>query len=104
CAVCSSYTPLPPLLFSFHLHVHPPAPPSFPTRRSSDLNRPEPSGTARRRLDPSTSPASLECQWLAHEPVPPLLASLSRERRNLRSEEHTSELQSLTNIVCRLLF
>src|SRR5437016_1040041 len=25
------------------------------------------------------------------------------EKRNLRSEEHTSELQSLTNLVCRLL-
>src|ERR1019366_5094065 len=27
----------------------------------------------------------------------------SRRRRNSRSEEHTSELQSLTNLVCRLL-
>src|SRR5437016_11040121 len=27
----------------------------------------------------------------------------SRNRRNIRSEEHTSELQSLTNLVCRLL-
>src|SRR5258706_8813928 len=26
-----------------------------------------------------------------------------RERRIIRSEEHTSELQSLTNLVCRLL-
>src|SRR5437016_9771708 len=25
-------------------------------------------------------------------------------RRNERSEEHTSELQSLTNVVCRLLY
>src|SRR5437016_7001292 len=30
------------------------------------------------------------------------LAELNKER-NLRSEEHTSELQSLTNLVCRLL-
>src|SRR2546430_7712770 len=28
---------------------------------------------------------------------------LARERRNLRSEEHTSELQSQSNLVCRLL-
>ena len=28
---------------------------------------------------------------------------LSLKARGLRSEEHTSELQSLTNIVCRLL-
>src|SRR5258706_16014141 len=27
----------------------------------------------------------------------------SRARRSCRSEEHTSELQSLTNLVCRLL-
>src|SRR5438093_9597612 len=27
----------------------------------------------------------------------------SRSRNRLRSEEHTSELQSLTNLVCRLL-
>src|SRR5258706_10587843 len=30
-------------------------------------------------------------------------ASTSRGRRRSRSEEHTSELQSLTNLVCRLL-
>src|SRR5258706_5362661 len=30
-------------------------------------------------------------------------AGLARERDRERSEEHTSELQSLTNLVCRLL-
>src|SRR5258706_6680136 len=30
-------------------------------------------------------------------------SSARRERRDVRSEEHTSELQSLTNLVCRLL-
>src|SRR5438046_7382269 len=31
------------------------------------------------------------------------LAALRARSRSLRSEEHTSELQSLTNLVCRLL-
>src|SRR5258706_6001143 len=36
------------------------------------------------------------------EQVALAIAQLNRER-DVRSEEHTSELQSLTNIVCRLL-
>src|SRR5438046_6945977 len=32
-----------------------------------------------------------------------IVASLTWERSTTRSEEHTSELQSLTNLVCRLL-
>src|SRR5437016_7098719 len=32
-----------------------------------------------------------------------LILPISLETRPLRSEEHTSELQSLTNLVCRLL-
>src|SRR5437016_7008235 len=31
------------------------------------------------------------------------LSAAARPRRGARSEEHTSELQSLTNLVCRLL-
>src|SRR2546425_9616739 len=39
--------------------------------------------------------------WLAgKEPVPEVVAS---DIRHLRSEEHTSELQSLAYLVCRLL-
>src|SRR5262249_61439672 len=37
--------------------------------------------------------------WLADL----LVLALGRPRRRHRSEEHTSELQSLTNLVCRLL-
>src|SRR5256885_2623695 len=33
----------------------------------------------------------------------PLLSSFSAQNPNLRSEEHTSELQSPCNLVCRLL-
>src|SRR5258706_7072146 len=36
-------------------------------------------------------------------PSAPLLPELSETRNASRSEEHTSELQSLTNLVCRLL-
>src|SRR2546426_9343797 len=59
----------------------PPRSTPFPTRRSSDLHAGAGAGGAdlRRR----------ECALLAAEPV--------------RSEEHTSELQSPCNLVCRLL-
>src|SRR5438046_9481782 len=64
-----------------HRHLH-----SFPTRRSSDLS-------------------AIACspdRRLLHRP---LAADLRARRfhRRPRSEEHTSELQSLTNLVCRLL-
>src|SRR5258706_7446225 len=36
-------------------------------------------------------------------PQPSQVTSNVPSRRTLRSEEHTSELQSLTNLVCRLL-
>src|SRR5438270_10100107 len=55
-------------------HLH-----SFPTRRSSDLRSP-----------PRLAPAAC-------------VASPFRPKLNRRSEEHTSELQSQSNLVCRLL-
>src|SRR2546430_11187236 len=41
----------------------------------------------------------------SRESLPPLAryVRLAREGRSVRSEEHTSELQSQSNIVCRLL-
>src|SRR5438093_3173460 len=39
----------------------------------------------------------------ARIPRPTRQGSPSSKRSSLRSEEHTSELQSLTNLVCRLL-
>src|SRR5690349_23971929 len=71
-------------------------PPSFPTRRSSDLcsagapTRPSP-GTGR---PCPTSPT----RW-----PPASTAGPSTWRRPPRSEEHTSELQSRRDLVCRLL-
>src|SRR5688500_20052165 len=80
---------------------------SFPTRRSSDLEE---------ELLPAGIPNTLNSMILAHAPVYPD-APVTVIRTNLafiagnssvigdeiRSEEHTSELQSPCNLVCRLL-
>src|SRR2546430_12730338 len=68
----------------------------FPTRRSSDLTSRRPSG---RRSFRSTrcSRAVVGCSGRRR-------GAGSRGRaRSARSEEHTSELQSQSNLVCRLL-
>src|SRR5207302_11370854 len=93
-------------------------PPSFPTRRSSDLSRtsaqpPDCSAASaqaaanasasrcatavvgRRSRHSATKPASSR-----DLPTPDGPCTTSGERR---SEEHTSELQSRENLVCRLL-
>src|SRR5690606_41910109 len=59
---------------------------SFPTRRSSDLRQPHPGGAV-------GHPAPQICPHPVPVPHPP----------DPRSEEHTSELQSRENLVCRLL-
>src|SRR5207237_10352571 len=90
------------LLFFFqcsrtHQHLH-----SFPTRRSSDLD-------AAKLRDPQKSPKS---RWGRAARPPGHFAR--KEMRTgpetaaancapKRSEEHTSELQSHLNLVCRLL-
>src|SRR5262249_61199698 len=67
--------------------------PSFPTRRSSDLRRDRLGAGAesghRAGVRAGGDPGDVGVE-LGVGPV-------------LRSEEHTSELQSLTNLVCRLL-
>src|SRR5206468_13027776 len=93
--------------------------PSFPTRRSSDLHGIAASarlaarafealGVPVERLDVTqaklgwegrlTSPVAASA-WIFHLNPPELLAALAC----LRSEEHTSELQSRSDLVCRLL-
>src|SRR5258706_8294796 len=57
--------------------------------------------------DPNGGPA-LNTRWTAQNSRPEHVkevaeASLKRLKTDVRSEEHTSELQSLTNLVCRLL-
>src|SRR5205814_4005795 len=68
---------------------HPPKSTLFPTRRSSDLSRCSRRAWLRRG-------GRWEFSCCSDPPV--------REKpRPLRSEEHTSELQSLRHLVCRLL-
>src|SRR5438045_8079322 len=59
---------------------------SFPTRRSSDLGRSRRGRRTRARAGP-----------------PPSGSRARSSRPAARSEEHTSELQSLRHLVCRLL-
>src|SRR5205823_12577158 len=90
--IVSTDTTNPRLSFFFfscsgaHRHLH-----SFPTRRSSDLTPSTgPRGSRRRGCSPGGTPRR------ARSPRP-------RTRSPRRSEEHTSELQSLAYLVCRLL-
>src|SRR5699024_12053983 len=99
-------------LLSLLPHLPPPRPlPSFPTRRSSDLP-----GLSAPRVPAVTSwdlPPTEEDRLMPS--TPDLAASLGRARMlfamlsapklraGIRSEEHTSELQSRFDLVCRLL-
>src|SRR5438093_6585863 len=87
----------------------PPRSTLFPTRRSSDLVQ---NGTLR-KADLSARYAC-SSRWLGQGMANSLVNNVSAsmngrfqrtvtEADTLRSEEHTSELQSLTNLVCRLL-
>src|SRR5262249_62006837 len=97
------YAPCPPP----HLH-------SFPTRRSSDLPQDGADGAQRRNAAGRLILARLQGRDLPRYAKPrrrnpceksiPMRARRSPAcSRTARSEEHTSELQSLTNLVCRLL-
>src|SRR5207247_11344840 len=94
-----------------HLLLH-----SFPTRRSSDLSSKESVRTSSYSRS-SLAGASVECEGKVLEtpagvPVPPTpgFAATSADLVEAlayggfrRSEEHTSELQSRVDLVCRLL-
>src|SRR5207302_10324245 len=71
-------------IYHQHRHLH-----SFPTRRSSDLN-------ACRKQQEDGFLSSANSRWKK-------AGASSEVRRGSRSEEHTSELQSRENLVCRLL-
>src|SRR5438874_4946720 len=85
--------------YAYHRDLH-----SFPTRRSSDLG----CGRSRTRCSPrllkatnaprltSCSTVSMPCGSCAATPWRALPGTV-------RSEEHTSELQSRRDLVCRLL-
>src|SRR5262249_59826349 len=101
-----------------HSAATPPPLPSSPTRRSSDL-RPRVArlvrlpGQVHAPRHPTPLPRLVEADGHerdqegegGREARHPAGAQQgqAREGVNARSEEHTSELQSLTNIVCRLL-
>src|SRR5437899_4122571 len=74
-----------PSLCAAHRDLH-----SFPTRRSSDLRG--------RGDDQVVVAGHLSCPFEVSPNSSVLISSLLR-----RSEEHTSELQSLRHLVCRLL-
>src|SRR5438477_7826325 len=67
---------------------------SFPTRRSSDLRSGRPSSTA------PTAPAAASCSSSIRSASAAIHGWTTSRKR---SEEHTSELQSHVNLVCRLL-
>src|SRR5205814_9105584 len=100
-SLCDSYFMNSCFLFFFSRSLHHRDLHSFPTRRSSDLAAADPGRCAFCR--PRHRGAAL-CRGPAHGfPAavgpPRRLASASWDR----SEEHTSELQSLRHLVCRLL-
>src|SRR5262249_60029996 len=85
---------------------------SFPTRRSSDLLSNGGSGSAVMNFCKKQGSSGLgllkAASYLLHEPGFSkcrefLLSDCRVIVQDDRSEEHTSELQSLTNLVCRLL-
>src|SRR5206468_10295961 len=97
-------------------HRRHPRPASFPTRRSSDLKK---RGAPTRRSSSGPSPyrgTNSTCASLARAAEVSQRSSSARSSRivhthvdeerwetSARSEEHTSELQSRSDVVCRLL-
>src|SRR5438270_6205952 len=78
--------------FFVHPDLH-----SFPTRRSSDLN--SECTTVR---PPLSLPSRVHADQALHALVDRDQGAQEADK-HLRSEEHTSELQSQSNLVCRLL-
>src|SRR5699024_12637957 len=82
---------------------------SFPTRRSSDLHfldAPGPTTRIPKMLTPNPIGYAKPCSliWTQAGRCPPASRIRAhRHLRNHRSEEHTSELQSRFDLVCRLL-
>src|SRR5262249_60995323 len=102
------------LSLSSLFHRSPPPRPlhSFPTRRSSDLTEEHPvvDLSLFRDRNFSTGTVAISLAYAAYFGSIVLLPlwlqqylGYTATDAGLRSEEHTSELQSLTNIVCRLL-
>src|SRR5207302_10176863 len=103
-----AYTPqFSPFFFhssATHPHLH-----SFPTRRSSDLLRQHPIHIEAITFDRPLLVlergvgGKWNVQSYRHKPHPPSYQPVRVLIDEVRSEEHTSELQSRENLVCRLL-
>src|SRR5438093_5226552 len=88
-------------LFSFLTLLRPPRPTLFPyTTLFRSLRLPGGSPPARDSRRNSASPSGVARRSRC---APRWTGRARRRRRRTRSEEHTSELQSLTKLVCRLL-
>src|SRR5690242_21455083 len=100
------------LCYGDHRDLH-----SFPTRRSSDLlDSVDGAGNGDQTVRPASQKSPSERGSAEGEPAEPPVTSVADERPDpeagqreasgighYRSEEHTSELQSHVNLVCRLL-
>src|SRR5205814_4415226 len=101
------------LRFFLYVALHTAPLPSFPTRRSSDLNSALPLAPPIRSVitwrititwampDARKASTLISTNTTAASASPP--SSRMELTPTLRSEEHTSELQSLRHLVCRLL-
>src|SRR5699024_12689985 len=87
------------ILVSTHVHLH--YPHSFPTRRSSDLRRDASSPLRTRQEQVEPFPRYRRAGRAGC--CDPWDSELPRQPSGQRSEEHTSELQSRFELVCRLL-
>src|SRR5690606_41796133 len=83
--------------FADHLVLH-----SFPTRRSSDLGALPMFEMRSAALQPA-SVAARSASDTKRDTLPANMVRPFRSDLFVRSEEHTSELQSRENLVCRLL-
>src|SRR2546430_9739938 len=84
--------------FFFLMIRRPPRSTLFPTRRSSDLDVDD-GQRERRRLDEAARGVADHRVGRGQHGQVQVVAEVAHER----SEEHTSELQSQSNLVCRLL-
>src|SRR5205814_10512234 len=95
-------------IHSFHYLHHPPALLSFPTRRSSDLtstfgNRLMGSLVKERAPKSTVTIANRIAGSGLRIDQAETFSLIADSSSRIRSEEHTSELQSLRHLVCRLL-
>src|SRR5205814_10519295 len=96
-----AHLPSPPRCSADHRHLH-----SFPTRRSSDLLEADLDGPQRpvaAHFDHPAGAVSLVLDQHAFGVFLNLRTRALAAVGRFRSEEHTSELQSLRHLVCRLL-